>query len=103
MYFGIKYFVDNLDLHSIQSGRGNIIEGNIYEDTSVTDIITRFNKKGTTDDNFCYSTNVDLFDLTVTVNGRYSMVTKRTTFYMSGYTNASPINAIDVSDPFVVF
>ena len=103
MYFGIKYFVDNLDLHSIQSGRGNIIEGNIYEDTSVTDIITKKKKKGTTDDNFCYSTNVDLFDLTVTVNGRYSMVTKRTTFYMSGYTNASPINAIDVSDPFVVF
>ena len=103
MYFGIKYFVDHLDLHSIQSGRGNIIEGNIYESVSVSDIITRFNKKGTTDDNYCYDTNVDLFDLTVTVTGRYSSVTKSTTFYMNGYTNASPINAMDVSKSSVVF
>lgn len=103
MYFGIKYFVDHLDLHSIQSGRGNIIEGNIYESVSVSDIITRFNKKGTTDDNYCYDTNVDLFDLTVTVTGRYSTVTKSTTFYMNGYTNASPINAMEVSNASVVF
>lgn len=103
MYFGIKYFVDNLDLHSIQSGRGNIIEGEIYDAITVSDIITRFNKKGTTDDSFCYDTNVDLFDLTVTVKGRYSTVTKSTTFYMNGYTNASPINAMTVSDQTVVF
>ena len=103
MYFGIKYFVDHLDLHSIQSGRGNIIEGNIYESVSVSDIITRFNKKGTTDDNYCYDTNVDLFDLTVTVTGRYSTVTKSTTYYMNGYTNASPINAMEVSNASVVF
>lgn len=103
MYFGIKYFVDNLALHSIQSGRGNIIEGDIYDSVSVSDIITRFNKKGTTDSNYCYDTNVDLFDLTVTVTGRYSTLTKSTTFYMNGYTNASPINAMDVSKPSVVF
>ncbi len=103
MYFGIKYFVDNLALHSIQSGRGNIIEGDVYDSVSVSDIITRFNKKGTTDDNYCYDTNVDLFDLTVTVTGRYSSVTKSTTFYMNGYTNASPINAMDVSKSSVVF
>ncbi len=103
MYFGIKYFVDNLDLHSIQSGRGNIIEGNVNEAITVSDIINRFNKKGTTDDSYCYNTNVDLFDLTVTVKGRYSTVTKSTTFYMNGYTNASPINAIDMDKQSLVF
>lgn len=103
MYFGIKYFADNLALHSIQSGRGNIIEGEVYDAISVSEIITRYNKKGTTDDTFCYDTNVDLFDLIVTVTGRYSSVTKSTTFYMNGYTNASPINAMDVSNSSVVF
>ncbi len=103
LYFGIKYFVDNLALHSIQSGRGNILQYDIYTDTSVSDIITRYNKKGTTDDSYCYDANIDLFDLTVTVKGNYSTLTKKTTFYMSGYTNASPINAMEVSNPSVVF
>ena len=70
---------------------------------AVSDIINRFNKKGTTDDSYCYNTNVDLFDLTVTVKGRYSTMTKSTTFYMNGYTNASPINAIDMNKQSVVF
>ena len=83
--------------------RGNIIEGNVYEAITVSDIINRFNKKGTTDDSYCYNTNVDLFDLTVTVKGRYSTMTKSTTFYMNGYTNASPINAIDMNKQSVVF
>ncbi|MCM1219806.1 MAG: hypothetical protein NC548_35495 [Lachnospiraceae bacterium] len=103
LYFGIKYFIDNLALHNIQSGRGNILQYDIYTDTSVSDIITRFQNKGGSDSDYAYSSNVDLFDLTVTVQGRYSTVTKSTTFYMNGYTNASLINAMGVSQSSVIF
>ncbi len=102
LYFGVKWFVDNFDMHSLQSGRGNVIPGNIYSDTSVANIADRWNYRGTDNNGTYYDTNVDLFELTVTVSGKYSSLTKTTVFYMDGYTNATPINGMDLDKNSVV-
>ena len=102
LYFGLKWFVDNFDLHSLQSGRGNITQGEIYADTSVANIADRWNYRGTDNDSTHYDTDVDLFELTVTVTGKYSSLTKKTVFYMDGYTNATPINGLDLDKSSVV-
>ncbi len=102
LYFGVKWFVDNFDMHSLQSGRGDLSPGDIYTDVSVADLTNRFVYAGQTKDEYYYDESLDLFELTVTVTGRYSTLTKSTVFYMNGYTNASRINGMDLNKTSVV-
>ena len=44
-----------------------------------------------------------MFDLTVTVTGTYSTITKTTTFFMSGYSNLSTVTNVTLDKDEIVF
>lgn len=115
LYFGIKYFRDNMGLngyyryyraggvYSFPMDDGSF--DNNFSPSAMIESYTRIKSGGTYNDgyfNYTYS-GLDLFNLTVKVQGTYSLMEKTTTFTMSGYTNTSPINAMDVSNSSVVF
>lgn len=115
LYFGIKYFRNNLGLNGYYRyyRAGGVysfpmdessFEGN-FSPSSMIESYTRIKSGGTYNDgyfNYTYS-GLDLFKLTVKIEGAHSSMEKTTTFTMNGYTNTSPINAMEVSSSSVMF
>lgn len=115
LYFGIKYFRDNMGLNGYYryyraGGVYSFPMGaeefeNNFSPSSIIESYTRIQEGGTYNDgvfNYSYR-GLDLFKLTVRIAGAYSSMEKTTTFTMNGYTNTSPVNAMEVSNSSVVF
>ena len=78
---------------------------NNFSPSSIIESYTRIQEGGTYNDgvfNYSYR-GLDLFKLTVRIAGAHSSMEKTTTFTMNGYTNTSPVNAMEVSNSSVVF
>lgn len=115
LYFGIQYFRDNLGLngyyryyraggvYSFPMGAQEF--GNTFSPASMIESYDRIKSGGSYNDGaFSYTySGLDLFRLTVKVTGSYSSSEKTTTFAMGGYTNTSTINAMEISNPSVMF
>ena len=115
LYFGIQYFRDNLGLngyyryyragwvYSFPMGAQEF--GNTFSPASMIESYDRIKSGGSYNDgsfNYTYS-GLDLFKLTVKIQGAHSSIEKTTIFTMNGYTNTSPINSMEVSNSSVLF
>lgn len=98
LYFGLKYFVDNFGAHYYNTGvGGSIISlGKYY--TPGCDVATFiYAYDNAVNKTNSYSGTLQLFNLTVTLSGKYVSMSKTTTFKMSGYTNAPRVEDVTVS------
>ena len=115
LYFGIQYFRANLGLngyyryyraggvYSFPMGAQEF--GNTFSPASMIESYDRIKSGGSYNDgsfNYTYS-GLDLFKLTVKIQGAHSSIEKTTIFTMNGYTNTSTINAMEVSNSSVLF
>lgn len=103
LYFGLQYFADNLGLHSISFGRGLVTVYEVFEYSTAADYAHAFRYLNKTDEsNESYDTP-EMFDLTVTIKGTYTEVTKTTTFYMNAYTNLTEVTDVTLDPPQIIF
>lgn len=103
LYFGLQYFADNLGLHYVSFGRGIYTVSDVFENKTAADYAHAFRYLNSTDDlNESYDTP-EMFDLTVTIKGTYTEVTKTTTFYMNAYTNLTEVTDVTLDPPQIIF
>ena len=79
--------------------------GNTFSPASMIESYDRIKSGGSYNDgsfNYTYS-GLDLFKLTVKIQGAHSSIEKTTIFTMNGYTNTSPINSMEGSNASVLF
>lgn len=115
LYFGIQYFRDNMGLNGYYRyyRAGGVFSfpmnssafDNNFSPSSLIESYTRIKSGGTySDGSFSYTySGLALFKLTAKVTGNFSSSEKTTTFAMGGYTNTSTINAMELSNPSVMF
>ena len=75
----------------------------VFENKTAADYAHAFRYLNSTDDlNESYDTP-EMFDLTVTIKGTYTEVTKTTTFYMNAYTNLTEVTDVTLDPPQIIF
>ena len=112
LYFGMQYFRDNLGLNAYYRyyRAGGVFSfpadfDSYYSPASIVQRYTAIKNGGTYNDGTYEHkcSGLDLFKLTVKIEGAHSSLEKTTTFTMNGYTNTSPISSMEVSDSAYVF
>ena len=103
LYFGLQYFSDNLGLHYVSFGRGTYTVSDVFQFNTPATYINAFEHLNKTDDSNTSYDTPEMFDLTVTVTGTYSTITKTTTFFMSGYSNLSTVTDVTLDKDEIVF
>lgn len=103
LYFGLQYFSDNLGLHYVSFGRGTYTVSDVFQFSTPATYINAFEYLNKTDDSNTSYDTPEMFDLTVTVTGTYSTMTKTTTFYMAGYTNLSTVTGVTLDEGEIIF
>jgi len=108
LYFGVSYMVQNMGLTFSGGGMGSFPTTN--KEYTPAEVIEMIEGPEQYEGNIIHYTNeaFDMFTLTVTLESKkngvsYGTLTKSTNFYMSKYTNTSPINAMEVNQSSVVF
>ncbi len=104
LYFGIKWFVQNLGMRKYYGGyNSTIIDLDDYSPLDVTNQYNACIDLHSEDEQFGLDYWRTMFDLTVTIESSYQHITKKTSFIMSGYTNQSTVSGVETDKPSITF
>lgn len=90
-------------MHYVSFGRGTYTVSDVFQFNTPATYINAFEHLNKTDDSNTSYDTPEMFDLTVTVTGTYSTITKTTTFFMSGYSNLSTVTNVTLDKDEIVF
>ena len=105
MYFGLKFFVDNLGLHEFGATRSAPTVDDLYDDAGDAESYEQtltYALQNYTDGTYNYY-GVHLFSLTVTLTGAYSVYTDTTAIYIGSIVNTSVISDVTLDEDGIVF
>ena len=105
LYFGLKFFADNLGLHKFAATRS---APNVYDlytnegDAESYEQTLTYALQNYTDGTYTYS-GVHLFDLKITLTGRYSAYTATTEVIIGDIANTAALSGVEIDESGIVF